>query len=361
MEQLKPLLEKLVDQREVAWGCQLCIVDHHEVVVDHAVGVDGLRRPLSADSTVAMYCAAKSLAVVAAGQLVTAGELSFEDHVGDLLDDCSPPVAALTVEDLLSHRSGLARPSMIEAITLPPEKRLIRALRRSARPPLSSVHSRYSESAAWLVLAACLAAAANQPYDTYIHEHVLARLKLEHDFELDDAPSTRRRVAISLRDGKHCPLLLEESPQMGYASNPGYGGFATMQGLALLHATVAAAAAGEYSNDSGLAPEIAARLIEPGALLWDETFQRACSFSRGFMTVLASHHFCDGWSDRAFAQSGLSGMTTIVSDPVSARTVAIHLNGMIGAPIALDLRHKLWSAVNNPAPSGPVDSTPTTL
>lgn len=64
-----------------------------------------------------------------------------------------------------------------------------------------------------------------------------------------------------------------------------------------------------------VSPEVARHLTAAGPMRWDRHMQRSCSFGRGFMTQLGSHMFGPGWSDTAFGQAGLSGMTTVACDP----------------------------------------------
>lgn len=320
------LLDSLAEERQFCHGYQVAVFVNGLCVIDHAAGVDGLGRPMTAGSTVAMYCAAKSLTVIAAASLISIGELSFDDRVGDLVELCSPHVASLTIEDVVSHRSGARHPTAIEGTTMAPHRREATALLQpSPNPPLRIDETLYSESAGWLILAACLRGAAGRPILSLVNELVLEPLSLLDQFDLEGADKGRRRVAVSLRHVRPMPLLLEAGTRLAFSTNPGYGGFATMRGLASLFQHLVAPSG---SNGLRLNASVADQLLTPGPLRWDRQFQRTCSFGRGFATDLDSHGFGRSLSSRAIGQAGLVGMTTCVADPDTGLSFAVHLNGL---------------------------------
>lgn len=324
-------LEKITRERKRAWGFQVAVVVDGEVVLNEAGGQDGLGQVMRTDSLTTMYCSAKSILVALVGRLVTDGELSFDDRVGDLVDTCSDSVATCTVEEMLSHRSGIVRPSLIEATTEPPTRRLELAV-SCIRRPLAPSESCYTEAAEWLVIGACAEAASGMSLAQLVPEKVVGPLGLGHEFELQGPPSGRRRIGLSLRKTGSMPLLLEKADCFNYFDNPGYGGFGTMVGQAMLLDAIRSSADGKRTS-LGVAPEVALELINPGPRRWDHTFERACSFGRGFMTRLSTHNFGPNVSETSFAQAGLTGMTTVVSDPTTGATMAIHLNGMLDSNV----------------------------
>lgn len=345
MKRLLGLLDELTERREVTWGYQVAVVVDGEVVLHHAAGVDGLARPMTTNAMTCMYCSAKSLNVVAAAQLVSAGELSLDDRVGDLVAGCSDAVARIEISDLLTHRSGITRPTLIEATTLAECERLKVATRSPlVLPPLDRDETRYTEASEWILLGACIAAAADTPLLKLIESTVVGRLSLEAHFDINGDAPERRRVGVSLRQGRSMPLLLELSDRFAFSGNPGYGGHATMLGQALLIDALRRAAVGSCAS-LDVDEEVAAAFIAAGPERWDRTFQRRCSLGLGFMTQLRTHGFGGALSDQAFGQAGLTGMTTVVSDPSIRMSAAIHLNGMVGSQTTVGwLRPVIWSS-----------------
>ena len=326
---LAALLDKQCRDRSAMWGYQVCVARSGHVLADAAGGVDGLGREMRRDSLVAMYCTAKTLAVVVAAHLVTVGEISFDDAVGDLTE-CADWLRPVTIAELLSHRSGVYRPGILEATTSPPSEREPMALRGpAATPPLTLRETLYTEAAAWFVLAACLRQAGGAPLDHLVRDLVLDPLCIADQFDLaGEQPGDRRRVAVSLRGRRPMPLLLEATDRMSFSDNPGYGGFSTMRG----QATVMSAFMGwplPEGSSIGPSPAVRETMVRPGPTMWDRTFERSCSFGMGFASNLRTHSFGETLSDKAIAQSGLLGMTSVVADPDRELVLAIHVNGLL--------------------------------
>lgn len=346
-DRLVDVLDGIVAERTCAWGYQASVVEitTGTSLLSAAGGVDGLGRPLSPMTTSALYCSAKTLLAVALATLVEAGELSWDDVVGDIVEGCSPVVAATPVAALLTHRAGLDRPSLLEGSTLAGPARRAAALGQAGSvPPLGPDESLYTEAAGWMVLGAVAETLAGTDCSTLVRERVLDPLNLAAEFDLDAAEADRRRIAVSLRR-RPMPLLLEQTEQFAFAANPGYGGFATMAGQAALHAELARGAT-SGSVALGVGPEVLGALVTPGPARWDRTFKRRCAFGLGVAAALGDGHGFGAVSPAAFGQAGLLGMSTVVADPELGFSAGVHLNGLLDAETSLGwLRAAVWDHV----------------
>ena len=337
-------LDELASSAEPRGGYQACLLVDGETAVRSSGGVDGLGRPMGDASTVGMYCSTKTLTVLLVAILVSSGELSFDDCVGDLLPAVEGQTASTTILDLLSHRSGIARPSMYEATTLRPEERLAVALSSTSVLPLGGDQSRYTEAAEWIVLSACVEAASGRPFRELVDSEIV-----QHhgalDFDLDGPSDGRRRIARAANPPFR-PLLIEETDQLSFTDNPGYGGFCTTRALANVLEEFRVALSGVSDDALRISPSAAKVVLSGLAPRFDLTFRRPCSFSAGFLAHLSGHGFGSALSDYAVAQVGLAGMTTAVMDPKLRISAAVHLN-VLSSSIGdmLDLRREIWSRV----------------
>lgn len=305
-------------------------------------GEDALGRPFTPQTLHPMYCCAKTVLAIVAANLVAGKDLSVDDVVGDLIQAPSPH-ASMTISELLSHRSGIIRPGMTETVIYPPRERLPAAL--GNKPiTLGNDETAYSEAAASIVVAACLEAAADEPLESLVNDRILEPLGLGADFALagqrEDAA-----VSVSMVGGRRRPLLLERSRAFSFLENPGFGGFCTTHGLTTLALAFSNEVTGRGSPLS-VGDVTARRFVTPQPIAFDKTFRRRCSFSLGFMSSLDTHHFPSGFSDQSIAQSGLTGMLTMIADPSRDLAATVLVNGFTGGrTLATELRHKIWAAI----------------
>ncbi|MBR7121061.1 MAG: beta-lactamase family protein [Lentisphaeria bacterium] len=109
---LRPVLQQIL-YSEVANGneaaCQLCIIDHGEVVIDLAAGfrADGVT-PCSTDDLFPVFSSGKPFLAALAWVLAENDIICFSDPVGKYWKEFSAPdKAGITIEHLLSHRAGM--------------------------------------------------------------------------------------------------------------------------------------------------------------------------------------------------------------------------------------------------------------
>lgn len=308
------------------------------------MGVDGMGRALSPDSSVALYCVSKCLASVAAMRLIALGTLSPSDFVGDILADCAPGIASVSVGRLLSHSSGAYLPGPQQAFSL--NRSDISRIARTA-PVAEGVSESgptlYSECAAWTVLEDCLAAVSGIPVMGLVESEVLDRLGLRDSFELGTEPSPRRRVGIGAVGGRKLPLLIENTAGLAFERVPGFGGFATLEGVVALVDAVRRELTGEGSP-LGLGKGVTCETA-PSTNPFNLAFRRHCRFAGGFARDLRSHGFGPWWSTESFGQSGLSGMLTVASDPLRGVSAALYMNGLSDGLESLKVREMAWKAL----------------
>ena len=301
------------------------VSQRNETVQQCAVGVDGLRRQLDTDSLHSIYCAGKPVTAVAIGRLVDLGELSFDDRLGNLLDGLDASLNDLTIDELLTHRTGLWRyPAhlfmMMDAATR------ARAVRKLATD--STDHAVYAEFAGWELLGLVIEALSGDSFAGHVQTNLLEPLGLADQIFFDMPPEHHRRpdVRVNLSQSGHrrLPLLWEGSTESLRDACPATGAVASVAGLAMWYQQLLAELNG------------AARVIDSATLAFlvrpatesrhDPHLGRTCRFGRGFMAPLAEHGFGSAFSESSFGHSGLNGMTFAGADPERCVAFAVQLN-----------------------------------
>jgi len=104
-------LEEFVDQRQIAPGAVVGLLDREGMrFVAHGDAGDG--RVPDADTIFEAGSVTKGLTGLLLAQMVDAGDVRLDQPIGELLPedlDVAPAVAAITLEELATHRSGLPR------------------------------------------------------------------------------------------------------------------------------------------------------------------------------------------------------------------------------------------------------------
>lgn len=216
--------------------------------------------PIDATSVFATYCAIKPLTAALAASLVSEGMIAYEQPVRDIVPELPNASADVTLSDLLEHRSGRVRPSMYEGVILPERAQRERLCAPSSWSPLGPGDSRYTEVASWALLAWILERACNERLPVLL-DTFLRRTELDRAFDLEGADSPRRRVGRGGASGR--PLMLEATSTLSSSQCPGYGGFASTEGIARLLSGIHSSALG--SSWGGIAADVGASLIEPAA------------------------------------------------------------------------------------------------
>jgi CubicO group peptidase (beta-lactamase class C family) len=337
------LLRSEVAEGLLGTGCQVYAEVHGEVVVDDAVGVDALGRPIARDTLFSVYCAGKPVVAVALACLVEDGEVSFDDRLGDLLDDDPPPqIAAILLGDLLSHSSGLHRLAQRQYMSTPAHR--LDALVASVVIPPGWRPGRdigYSEVAAWHLLDRVVTALSGETTRCFVDRRVLEPIGVTSDL-IVGGMSSEEFVALEHRLGVNAslvgdsfdPLLMERTPRQRCAANPAVGTSATAGGLGRFYGELLRALDGDSKV---VGQDVLAAMVQTHVTGPDQVMGRDCSYGLGFMTELASHRFGHRCSPSAFGHSGNGGMTAAFGDPENGIVIAYHFNGRIDGESAVDV------------------------
>ena len=126
--------------------------------------------PFATDTLSALYCTAKPILATAVLNLIAEDELSFDDRLGDLIDDLDLAwIADRSVEEVLAHTAGLHVINTILARILPERSRA--GWLYSSQPPDGwrfGVDRAYSEFGGWYLLGRAVEALTEQPFDAYV-------------------------------------------------------------------------------------------------------------------------------------------------------------------------------------------------
>lgn len=122
----------------------------------------------------------KSFTQVAVRQLVAQGKLALDGTIGQYWPDYPDPAArAVTIQQLLMHRSGIAGDIFADPATLRGNRD---ALQRVLRTPLAfapGTRQQYS-NAGYVVLGEIVARVSGEDYHDYIQRHVFATAGMTH-------------------------------------------------------------------------------------------------------------------------------------------------------------------------------------
>ena len=173
---LDAIVRDLVATEPLA-GVQVVVIQHGRVTLARAYGLASVEehRPMSLDTTLRIGSVTKTFTAVAVMQLAIAGKLRLDDTVTGYLD-LPPADNAITIRELLGHRSGL--PNYVDIVA-----KLDNNFDRStsqifdliADAPLEfapGTADRYSNSNYYL-LGMIVEMLAHEPFDAYLRDHVV--------------------------------------------------------------------------------------------------------------------------------------------------------------------------------------------
>jgi CubicO group peptidase (beta-lactamase class C family) len=180
--------------------------------------------PNDIDTRFNLASVSKMFTGVAIAQLVEAGDLSFEDTIGDHLDGFAPDVAAVTIDQLLTHTSGLgdylaggSREEVKAATTATELLPLITGEQLQFTP---GERESYSNSG-YTVLGAIVEAVSDQSFYDYVRSHIfepagMTRTDWPHPGDTDD------NTALGYTGGDG------GAPSVGTGQGQGNGGTITL-------------------------------------------------------------------------------------------------------------------------------------
>lgn len=326
-------------------AAQIVLTQGDETLVDAAVGRTHLHEPFERSTLSAMYCTAKPVVSVAVLRLIAEDELSFEDRLGDVVEDLPPNwIADRTIEQVLAHTAGLHVVNTILARILPERSR--EGWVYASEPPEGwrfGIDRAYSEFGGWFLLGRVIEALTEQPFDAYVRRAVLDPygvaaddlvLRISRDDHATFAPRISATLDLTLE--RPVPLLAEVGPETAAEWNPSFGAYGTMAAMSTFYRGLLGDLGGA---DVVLPAELLERATQArGPVSYDVTLGRDAGFGLGFMAPLSSHFFGDGPSDRAFGHAGQGGTSFAMADPEHDLTLAVLFNAGLDADTALSFR-----------------------
>lgn len=350
-EPFEALVERVTDEAAEGFfhtAAQLVVIADGECVLDTAVGTTHLKEPFERSTLSALYCAAKPLVAVATLKLIADDELSLDDRLGDVVDGLdvlgAPWIAERTIAEVLGHTAGLHVMNTVLARILPERSR--EGWLVASEPPVGwrfGVDRAYAEFGGWYLLGKAIESLAEQPYDQFVTDAVLAPYGVDPDdlvVRFDDQRYGRLHERISatydLTMDQPVPLLAEVGPETACEWNPAFGTYGTVSALATFY--------------QGLLTDLdGANLVLPSDLLTDATtarlpinhdviLDRNAGFGLGFMTPLSSHFFGERPSASAFGHAGQGGTSFAMADPEHGIVLAVLYNAGLDADTALAFR-----------------------
>lgn len=310
-------------------GGTVFVSTRDRVLVDDAIGVDGLGRPFTQRSFTNIYCAGKPLLAMTVGALVDQGALTFATRVGDVLERASSPLASIPVADLLSHSAGLWAPSGVGAV-LGLDDPDDTVMGTGPHPGWTRGQVRYSEYPAWHLLAKIVEQLTGSDYRDAIGDLVLIPLELVDEFPLcrDAADVAALTDALAVNEAFDAtlryPLLLERTPTWLCRWSPAFGYVSRASGLGAFYRRIDQVLRGARADQWSVG-SLTCLAAGPG---YDEVLGRECAYSLGFMSDLATHLFSDRFGPRSVGHSGNVGMTAAALDIDRGVVVAFCLSGL---------------------------------
>ena len=347
LAEVERFLADEAEERIFSTGGQLYASVGGEPVVDLAVGVDAVDRPVTTDTLFAVYCAGKpTLALVLAG-LVAEGEASFDDRLGDVAEVAIPDeLATIRLDALLAHTAGLHQLDAHVYMALP--ARLHQPLALAARPPEHwrvGVDVAYSQVAAWDLLGLAVSGLTGEPVRDVVRRRVLEPAGVAGEVFVAgmtdaefDAHRHRLGVNAYMTGLDLVPMLIERTRRFRCLASPAFGTTATARSLGRLYEAFGDAVAGRGPLAEAIGPGAAAPLVRRHSHGPDPVMDRTCGYGLGVMVGLRDHEFGGRVGDRAFGHSAFGGMTVGFCDPDHGLVVSYHATGRVDAGSALGYR-----------------------
>lgn len=216
-------------------GMSVAIVNDQNVVWSGGFGYadPATKKPAAADTIYSICSVSKLFTSVGVMQLRDAGKLRLDDPVSKHLPWFTlKPLSGsgvFTIFGILTHSSGLPRetdyPYWSGTFDFPTREQIV--ARASEQPPIYPAETYYQYSNFGLTLAGeIVSAASGQPFDTYIHQHILDPLGMKSTTTDMPANEQGKRLAQGFsairRDGTRTPLPFYQArgvaPAAGFAS-----------------------------------------------------------------------------------------------------------------------------------------------
>ena len=303
----------VADARNV--GAELLVIQDRRTVLHEAFGLldKDLGLPMKTDTLFNLRSMTKPLTGAAIQLLIEEGLLTLDDRVVDHLAAFSrPSTGAITVEDLLTHRSGLPL-SILFGVD---EYESLREMATAAAEAGPDFHpgSRFAYSDAGIdVLGALIESVSGQPLHTFVTERILAPLGMSDTFYYIAATAEDERA------GRIAPLYVTQGTGWIRVWTPDEPLYPFAWGSQTLYGTPSDYARflamwldhGEWADQRVLAAESVERMLEPVSIMSGLGTQDP--FPTGFYSLTAAYgqtatlHVPEDGSPRSAVVIGHSG------------------------------------------------------
>ena len=321
-----------VEAASFCTGIQVYVSRSGEVVMDTALGCDGVGRPMTTETLSAVYCSIKPIITVLILLAEQEGSLRLDMTLGEGLElDENPELAAVRLDDLLSHSAGMHELRSVIAAAAPPASR--HAMAMAAKPAQGwdrTKNGAYSEWLGFFLIARLFERVCGVELASGLRERVLEPLGIADEvyLGLDAGDLERIGVNVDLRDGSRAPLLMERTPWFAAGTDPALSGYATMRGLGRFYEWVLATLAGRSAEP--LQPARLRKACRPNRpVVRDAILNLEADWGLGFMTGLRRLAFGPHPSDTAVGHTGQVGTSVAFCDPEHELSVALLYNGVI--------------------------------
>jgi CubicO group peptidase (beta-lactamase class C family)/D-alanyl-D-alanine dipeptidase len=186
VDALRPFIAQQLTEKQIP-GLSIALVDDQQIVWAQGFGVADpkSKKPATAATVYRIGSVSKLFTDIAIMQLVERGELNLDAPVSDYLPEFHPrnPFGtAITLRELMSHRSGLLREPPVGNYFDPTEPSLaatVRSLNDTELVFAPQTHTKYS-NAAIAVVGYLLEQRSHQAFAPYLKHAVLDPLGMEH-------------------------------------------------------------------------------------------------------------------------------------------------------------------------------------
>lgn len=344
-------LEAEIEEGLFTRGAQVCVSVQDEVVLDIALGEDGLGRPMQVDTVFRVYCTIKPVTAIAVANLVDAGLIDLDRPLTDVLPTVEALRGGTTARNVLNHTAGLHQMSGMTLELVPPDKRDA-FFDRQHRAPGWKVgrDAGYSEIFGWSLLGRLIETVTGEPLRTHLRRSVLDPLGMERtsiglEHEAFTEGLDRLGVNVDLRGWRPFPLLFERTERVMCETNCAHGGYTTASDIDRFYRALLRGLAGEpvpgLPRQSTLEEFTSA--ARPRA--FDVVLDRECDYGLGFMTDLDDHRFGTECSPRSFGHSGNVGSSYAFADPDMDLAVSVVFNGIVDPDSSFFRRPALTRAI----------------
>jgi len=181
----KKVLSQYIDEKGP--GVAVIVSQHGKVLYKDALGMANIEHkvPLKIDSVFRLGSITKQFTAAAIMMLAEQGKLSIQDDIHKYVPDFPTEGQVVTIENLLTHTSGIANYTDDENIwnnLLPTATTLDKMITEFAKHPMplkTGEAMRYSNTG-YVLLGKIIEVASKETYADFVEQHIFAKLGMKH-------------------------------------------------------------------------------------------------------------------------------------------------------------------------------------